>query len=166
MLYRHRQGTFEVYPFRATYTVLIPKVIGGNRSSGVQTEIVEEIRTGYAVDKDVFEQTLKNTNYDYKDLVYEEITLTDEQLARYAECRNLPSHAIRDCNKYVLDGTFPQEIDHELRKLQLSKENALLGQQVSEGEINEIMMGVMVSDLEIQLLEMQMLLSELGGEPT
>ena len=43
--------------------------------------------------------------------------------------------------------------------LQLKKENEQQGVGISEREINEIIQGMQISDLEIQLLELQ-----LGGE--
>lgn len=46
------------------------------------------------------------------------------------------------------------ETDKE-KILRLEKENKQLGVELSEREINEIMLGVQISDLEIQLLELK-----------
>lgn len=42
------------------------------------------------------------------------------------------------------------------KMLRLEKENKQLGVDLSEREINEIIQGIQISDLEIQILEMQM----------
>lgn len=41
-------------------------------------------------------------------------------------------------------------------ELLLNQENQKLGTEISEREINEIILGMQVSDLEIQLLELQL----------
>lgn len=168
MLYRHIQGTFEVCPYKASYTVILKQVVEDGveiieSEDGTTEEIikyktieVEEQRENFVYDKELFERTLSNSSLPYKDLVYENYTLTEEQYERYEEVRFLPEHFIGDCIRYIEDGTFPQENNHPLRHIQIELEEQKLGQELSEREINETIQGIQLSDLEIQLIELQL----------
>lgn len=167
MLYRHPQGTFEVCPYKATYTVIVKQVIENGTEiielpDGTTEEVpkykaieVEEQRENFVYDKQRFEQTLSNSNQPYKDLVYEDSTLTEEQQVRFEQIRDLPENAIGVCIDYVMEGKFPEGNNYPLRHIQLELEGQELGQELSEREINEIIQGRQLSDLEIKLVEMQ-----------
>lgn len=159
MLYRHKQGTFEICPYKAKYTVKRESIVedGIDEEDNIvykSTEInVEEAR--YVHDKDYFENILNN-HEDYSDLVYEDVILTEEQKLRYEQIRSLPESAIGYCIQYVLNGEFPSGNNHPLRHIELEIENQKLGQELSEREINEIMQGIQLSEIEIQLLELKL----------
>jgi hypothetical protein len=168
MLYRHKQGTFEVCPYKATYTALVKQTeqVGTETielEDGTTTEIptyaiteVEEQRENYVHDKELFELTLQNSSQPHKDLSYENVILSDDQQQRYEEIRSLPESAIGHCMEYVIEGTFPEGNNHPLRHIQIEQENRKLGQELSEREINEIIQGMQLSDLEIQILELKL----------
>ena len=138
MLYRHKQGTFEVCPYKATYTALVKQVvedgeieIDGEMVMQYKQIEVEETREAFVYDKAQFEQTLSNSSEGYKDLVYEDFNLTPEQQERYEQIRSLPESSICACVEFILNGTVPRELEIQY-------------------------LGKMVSDLEIQLLELQL----------
>lgn len=159
MLYRHKQGTFEICQYKAVYTVKRDSVI----ESGVDEEnnaiyksiktYVEEIR--YIHNKEYFENIL-NQHEDYSNLVYEDVLLTDEQFTRYEQIRSLPESSIGHCIEYVLNGVFPKGNGHALRNIQLELENQILGQELSQREINEIIQGIQLSELEIEILKIKL----------
>ena len=82
---------------------------------------------------------------------------TEEQLKRLEEINqlNIPDGFSDMVSNYVKDKTFPESFNHPLRKLQVYKENIQQGIELSEREIQEIVQGRQISDLEIQLLELQ-----------
>ena len=82
---------------------------------------------------------------------------TEEQLNRLEEINelNIPDGFGSMLSNYVENGTFPESFNHPLRKLQAYKENIQQGIELSEREIQEIIQGRQISDLEIQLLELQ-----------
>lgn len=51
----------------------------------------------------------------------EEIKYTQEQLDRLNEIKDVPEGFSELCSNYVLNETFPENINHPLRDLQLSK---------------------------------------------
>ena len=85
-----------------------------------------------------------------------DVAATDEQLARLEEIKHIPDGFGYECSQYVEFGVFPEGINHPLKTLQTTKENEQQGVSISEREINEIMQGMQISDLEIQLLELQL----------
>ena len=91
---------------------------------------------------------------------FTEVELTEEQQARVTEIEELPmSEAFRGiCIDYILNGVFPEGINHPLRDLQIQKENQEQGIDLSEREIQEIIQGQQMSDLDIRVLML-----ELGG---
>lgn len=82
---------------------------------------------------------------------------TQEQMDRYGEILELglPDGFGGLLSDYVEKGEFPEGHNHPLAILQLKKENERQGVELSEREIDEIMLGIQLSDLEIQLLEIQ-----------
>lgn len=82
---------------------------------------------------------------------------TQEQLDRFEEINqlNIKEGFGHECSQYVEFGIFPESFNHPLRKLQVYKENIQQGIELSEREIQEIIQGRQISDLEIQLLELQ-----------
>lgn len=145
MLYRHKQGTFEVCPFKATYTAVVKQVVedgmdeeGNAKYKEIQ---VEESRECFVSDKEQFEQTLSNSSEPFKDLAYTDFTLTAEQQTRYEEIRSLPESAIGSCIDYVNGGAYPIELT-----------NLQLGREMVEREINEIIMAQQISEMEILIL--------------
>lgn len=83
---------------------------------------------------------------------------TEEQLIRLEEINelNIPDGFSDMVSNYVKDKIFPESFNHPLRKLQVYKENIQQGIELSEREIQEIIQGRQISDLEIQLLELQL----------
>ena len=82
---------------------------------------------------------------------------TLEQLDRLEEINklNIPDGFGSMLSDYVGNGVFPKSLNHPLRYLQVYKENIQQGIELSEREIQEIVQGRQISDLEIQLLELQ-----------
>lgn len=82
---------------------------------------------------------------------------TQEQVDRLEEINqlNIPDGFGSMLSDYVENGTFPEGFNHPLRNLQVYKENIQQGIELSEREIQEIIQGQQMSDLEIQLLELQ-----------
>ena len=87
-----------------------------------------------------------------------DVVVTGEQLARFEEVSqfNIPEGFGSELSDYVKDGVFPEGINHPLKTLQTTKENEQQGVELSEREINEIIQGMQISDVEIQLLELQL----------
>ena len=99
--------------------------------------------------------------WDHTEIVeFTEVELNEEQLARVTEIEELPmSEGFRGiCIDYIVDGVFPEGINHPLRNLQVQKENQEQGIELSEREIQEIIQGQQLSGLEIRILTL-----ELGG---
>lgn len=86
------------------------------------------------------------------------IESTEEQIKRLEEINqlNIPDGYGDILSNYVKNGVFPEELNHPLRHLQIAKENEQQGVELSEREIQEIIQGQQISDLEIQLLELQL----------
>ena len=86
-----------------------------------------------------------------------EIELTEEQLARASEIEQLPmDEGFREiCIDYIMGGVFPEGINHPLRDLQIQKENQEQGIELSEREIQEIIQGQEISDLDIRVLTLE-----------
>ena len=82
---------------------------------------------------------------------------TLEQLDRLEEINklNIPDGFGSMLSDYVGNGVFSKSLNHPLRNLQAYKENIQQGIELSEREIQEIIQGRQISDLEIQLLELQ-----------
>lgn len=82
---------------------------------------------------------------------------TQEQVDRLEEINqlNIPDGFGSMLSDYVENGTFPEGFNHPLRNLQVYKENIQQGIELSEREIQEIIQGQQMSDLEVQLLELQ-----------
>lgn len=59
----------------------------------------------------------------------EEVKYTQEQLDRLNEIKDVPEGFSDICSNYVLNGTFPEDIQHPLRDLQLSKEISRLNDE-------------------------------------
>ena len=145
MLYRHKQGTFEVTPFKANYTAMIKQIVedgldeeGNAKYKEIQSE---ERRESFVYDKELFEQTLANSSEPTSNLVYTDFMLTAEQQARYEEIRSLPESAIGSCIDYINGGAYPIELT-----------NLQLGREMVEREINEIIMAQQLSEIEILIL--------------
>lgn len=145
MLYRHKQGTFEVCPFKATYTAMVSQIAeNGSDEEGnaLYKEIqVEDQRESFVYDKEQFEETLSNSSEPTSNLVYTDFMLTAEQQTRYEEIRNLPESAIGSCIDYINGGAYPAELV-----------NLQLGREMVEREINEIIMAQQLSEMEILIL--------------
>ena len=148
MLYRHKQGTFEICPHKATYTALVKQVvengeieIDGEMVMQYKQIEVEEAREAFVYDKEQFEKALDNSSEGHKDLAYTDFTLTAEQQARYEEVRSLSESAIGSAIEYISGGAYPSELV-----------NLQLGRELAQREINEIMLGQQLSELEIMLL--------------
>ncbi len=101
-----------------------------------------------------FEQKHEHTEI----IEFVDVVATQEQLDRLEEVNqlNIPDGFSSILSDYVGDGVFPEGVNHPLMTLQLKKENEQQGIAISEREINEIIMGVQISDIEIQMLELQL----------
>lgn len=145
MLYRHKQGTFEVTPFKANYTAMVKQIVEDGideEGNTLYKEIqVEEQRESFVYDKELFEETLANSSEPFANLIYTDFTLTAEQQARYEEIRSLPESAIGSCIDYINGGAYPLELT-----------NLQLGREMVEREINEIIMAQQLSEMEILIL--------------
>jgi len=99
-----------------------------------------------------FEQRHEHTEI----LEFIPVQATQEQLNRLDEINQLGigEGFSSICGDYVEFGLFPNSVNHPLKILQLSKENEQQGVAISEREINEIIQGMQISDLEIQMLEL------------
>lgn len=87
-----------------------------------------------------------------------EVELTEEQLKRFEEINqyNISEAFASACIDYILNGVFPEGINHPLRQLQIQKENQEQGVELSEREIQEIIQGQEISDLDIRVLMLEM----------
>jgi len=96
--------------------------------------------------------------WDHTDILeFIEVELTEEQLARFEQVKHGIPEAFREvCIEYILDGVFPEGINHPLRQLQIQKENQEQGVELSEREIQEIIQGQEISDLDIRVLMLEM----------
>lgn len=56
---------------------------------------------------------------------------------------------------YVINGIFPNGTNHVLRQLQLEEINQQQGTDISQQEIDGILLGVQVSDMEVELLKLK-----------
>lgn len=167
MLYRHKQGTFEVCPYKAVYTVVVNKVvedvlieIDGELVPQYKTIVVEEVRECYVSDKEWFELTLANSSEKWRDLNYEEVSLTEEQLERYNQIRSLPESAIGSCIEYVLNGNFPEGIEHALRHIQLAKDNEQLNESVILLENENLKLSLGMAQSSAETVQLMALLNE------
>jgi hypothetical protein len=175
MLYRHKQGTFEVCSYKATYTVLVKQTVedgmetieledGTNEEYPIYKTIeVEEQRENYVHDKEQFELTLQNSSQPHKDLSYENVILSYEQQQRYEEIRSLPESSIGHCIEYVESGVFPEGINHALRRIQVAMETESLNKSVvllenlSEDLTTEnasLVLDSVIKEMKIEQLEM------------
>ena len=104
-----------------------------------------------------FEQKHEHTEI----IEFVDVEATQEQLNRLDDVNqlNVGDGFGAILGDYVDNGVFPEGVNYPLVLLQLKKENEQQGVGISEREINEIIQGMQISDLEIQLLELQ-----LGGE--
>lgn len=82
---------------------------------------------------------------------------SDLEMARLEKINklNIPDGFGSIINDYIFKGIFPKEIDHKLRNLQMDELSQHQGISISQREINEIILGVQVSDLEIEILMMK-----------
>ena len=101
-----------------------------------------------------FEQKHSHTEI----IEFVDVVATDEQLARLDEVNqlNIGDGFSAVLGGYVEDGAFPDDTNHPIVLLQLKKENEQQGKEISEREINGIIQGMQISDVEIQLLELQL----------
>ncbi len=86
---------------------------------------------------------------------------SEEQIQRLGEVNllRIPEDYNALVENYVLRNIFPQDYCHPLALLQAQKENEQQGIELSEREIQEIILGRQISEIEIDLLELK-----LGGE--
>ncbi len=93
-------------------------------------------------------------------LEFEETSFTDEQKARLEEVKNVKEGFESYVAQYVLDGTFPDELEdekerlknHPLRLLQLEKENSRQGQTITETELESMRHGQKITDFELKFM--------------
>ena len=83
---------------------------------------------------------------------------TTEEIARLEEVNELrvPDGFGTVIGEYVESGVFPEGVNHPLRSLQILKENQQQGIDLSEREIQEIIQGQEISDLDIRVLMLEM----------
>lgn len=132
MLYR-KDGQWELCPYKVVYT-----------QHGEQLE-------QYTHDKQWwldFEQKWEHTSI----IEFIDVSLTDEEIARLVEIKSIPEGFETECEDYIRTGILPEDEWHPLKELQKKKIHEKLGQELSEREIQEIIQGIQLSDLEIRLL--------------
>lgn len=98
----------------------------------------------------------------------EDLNYTDEQLARLEEIQFLDNGFEHIGYRYALDGVFPDEYEneddrmmkHPLETIKLQKNQITIGQMMSDKDIEMLekdfyiqMLGQQVTELELQLLE-------------
>lgn len=85
-----------------------------------------------------------------------EMVVPQEQLDRLEQVNqlSLPDGFTTVIELYVKDGVFVDGVSHPLRAIELEQIITEQAIELSEREINEIMMGMQISDMEIQLLEL------------
>lgn len=88
---------------------------------------------------------------EFSDLVPNEI-----QLIRLEEINSMGlGDGFSDAlGEYVMNGVFPNEIGHILKDLEYRNSNIQQGILLTEMEINEMVQGMQITDIEIQLLEL------------
>lgn len=87
-----------------------------------------------------------------------DLNITNEQLARLEEINqlNIGDGYSEVVGMYVMRDIFPDEASHILKDLENKKANIKQGIELSEREINEIMIAMQVSDIEIDILELKL----------
>lgn len=102
--------------------------------------------------------------WDHTEIIeFEETSFTDEQKARLEEVKNVAEGFESYVAQYVLDGTFPDELEdeeermknHPLRMLQLEKENTSQGQTITETELESMRHGQKLTDFELRIMIME-----------
>lgn len=83
---------------------------------------------------------------------FEDVIYTDEQIKRQEEIKYIPEGFHGAIVDYVKSGLLPEGIEHPLRNIKLAKENERQGVELSEREIQEMIQGIQLSDLEIRLI--------------
>lgn len=86
-----------------------------------------------------------------------DVTPSEDQLVRIENVnnQNIPDGFSYIISDYVQSGKFPMNINNKLRNLQLEDVNQQQGIDISQREIAEIMLGMQVSDVEIELLKLR-----------
>jgi hypothetical protein len=101
-----------------------------------------------------FEQKHSHTEI----IEFVDVEATQEQLNRLNEVNqlNIGDGFSEMLGNYVKDGIFPNSVNHPLKTLQTTKENQEQGIDLSEREIQEIIQGQEISDLDIRILMLEM----------
>lgn len=99
--------------------------------------------------------------WDHTEIIeFEDTSFTVEQKARLEEVKNIDEGFEYYAAQYVLDGTFPDELEddeermknHPLQLLQLEKENTSQGQTITETELESMRHGQKLTDFEIKFM--------------
>ena len=97
--------------------------------------------------------------HDHLELIgFEEIELTDEQLNRFDEIRDMPNDFVNVYIEYVRTGVFLNEDlpkRHPFITIFLQKENEKQGQMLIDAELENISQGQELTDLDLRLLELE-----------
>lgn len=96
-------------------------------------------------------------------LEFEDVSYSEEQKARLEEVQGIGEGFEYYAARYVLDGTFPDQLegeerllDHPLQLVQRRVEDQSLGQAITQSELEGMMQGQKQSDLEIRVLMLEM----------
>ena len=84
-----------------------------------------------------------------------EISPTQAQEQRLQDVQYIDEAHQYACAKYVETGEFPIENNHALKDLQLRKQNEYQGQAQVESELNSMLQGQRIADLELRLLNVE-----------
>lgn len=82
------------------------------------------------------------------------VTSTAERLERLEEIKYIGEGYGSLCTEYVERGTLPDSVNNPLWQLKVIKESEQQGVEISEREIQEIIMNRQISALEIKILEL------------
>ena len=84
-----------------------------------------------------------------------EVSPAQAQIQRLQDVQYIDGAHEYACAKYVETGDFPDENNHALKDLQLRKQNESQGQAQAESELNSMLQGQWIADLELQLLNVE-----------
>ena len=88
------------------------------------------------------------------DLSFVEVNPSTEQLERLADVQYIDRAYQYECSVYVEKGEFPEGRNHALKDVQYRKDNEAQGQVQTDAEINNMIQGQRLTELEIKIMQM------------
>lgn len=102
--------------------------------------------------------SLEKLHDDIKILEFISVDIESGQVERLKEINELgikDGHSVV-LSDYVGDGLFPSEVNHVLKDLENKKASISQGIELSDREINEVVMAMQISNIEIDVLELKL----------